>query len=170
MRRWPTCPCSPERFDQPFAGYPVRMTATTLPRKLFEFNRTLVESAFRVSASAVGMFGQSAKSFLDTTGTAGKTVVGQTRSAVERTATTATTGAREVSGQVEAQGAKVARAASTESNRVVTRATRAVSDLPSQGTPYEQWTREQLYERAQQLDIDGRSGMSKKQLITALRA
>jgi hypothetical protein len=146
------------------------MTATTLPRKLFEFNRTLAESAFRASASAVGLIGQGAKSFLDTTNEAGRTVVGQTRSAVERTASTATTGAREVSGQVEAQGAKVARAASTESNRVVSRATRAVSDLPNQGTPYEQWTREQLYERAQQLDIDGRSGMSKKQLIAALRA
>lgn len=36
-------------------------------------------------------------------------------------------------------------------------------------SPYEQWTRDELYERAQELDIDGRSSMSKGDLITALR-
>ena len=35
--------------------------------------------------------------------------------------------------------------------------------------PYEEWTRDQLYERAQELEIDGRSSMSKDELITALR-
>ena len=35
--------------------------------------------------------------------------------------------------------------------------------------PYEQWTRDELYERAQDLDIEGRSSMTKDDLITALR-
>lgn len=35
--------------------------------------------------------------------------------------------------------------------------------------PYEEWTRDELYQRARELDIDGRSSMSKNQLITALR-
>jgi hypothetical protein len=35
--------------------------------------------------------------------------------------------------------------------------------------PYEQWTKDELYERAQELDVDGRSEMSKDELITALR-
>lgn len=35
--------------------------------------------------------------------------------------------------------------------------------------PYEDWTREELYERAQEVDIDGRAGMTKEQLIDALR-
>jgi hypothetical protein len=35
--------------------------------------------------------------------------------------------------------------------------------------PYDQWTREELYERAQELDIDGRSEMDKDELIDALR-
>ncbi|MEN3791493.1 Rho termination factor N-terminal domain-containing protein [Fulvimarina sp. MAC3] len=35
--------------------------------------------------------------------------------------------------------------------------------------PYEEWTRDELYERAQELDIDGRSNMSKDELIDALR-
>ena len=35
--------------------------------------------------------------------------------------------------------------------------------------PYEDWTKEELYDRAQELDIDGRSDMDKDALIDALR-
>ncbi|MGP6087391.1 DUF7218 family protein [Antarctobacter jejuensis] len=35
--------------------------------------------------------------------------------------------------------------------------------------PYEEWTKDDLYERAQELDIEGRSDMTKKELIAALR-
>ncbi|SMC74033.1 Rho termination factor N-terminal domain-containing protein [Primorskyibacter flagellatus] len=35
--------------------------------------------------------------------------------------------------------------------------------------PYEDWTRDALYERAQELDVSGRSGMTKADLIEALR-
>ncbi|MEQ9315857.1 MAG: Rho termination factor, partial [Henriciella sp.] len=35
--------------------------------------------------------------------------------------------------------------------------------------PYEQWTRDDLYDRAAELDIDGRSSMNKTDLIKALR-
>lgn len=35
--------------------------------------------------------------------------------------------------------------------------------------PYEEWTRDALYERAQELEIEGRSKMDKDALITALR-
>lgn len=35
--------------------------------------------------------------------------------------------------------------------------------------PYEEWTRDALYDRARELDIDGRSRMDKDELITALR-
>lgn len=34
---------------------------------------------------------------------------------------------------------------------------------------YEDWTKEELYERAQELDVEGRSAMSKDELIEALR-
>lgn len=36
--------------------------------------------------------------------------------------------------------------------------------------PYEDWTRDELYERARELDVDGRSGMDKSSLIDALRS
>ncbi len=35
--------------------------------------------------------------------------------------------------------------------------------------PYEDWTKDDLYERAQELEIEGRSDMSKDELIDALR-
>lgn len=34
---------------------------------------------------------------------------------------------------------------------------------------YEDWTKDDLYERAQELDVDGRSDMTKSELISALR-
>lgn len=36
--------------------------------------------------------------------------------------------------------------------------------------PYEVWRKGELYERAQDLDIEGRSGMSKAELVRALRS
>lgn len=38
-----------------------------------------------------------------------------------------------------------------------------------QQPPYEDWTRDALYERAQELDVQGRSDMTKDELIAALR-
>lgn len=35
--------------------------------------------------------------------------------------------------------------------------------------PYEEWTRGELYERARELEIEGRSKMNKDELIAALR-
>ena len=35
--------------------------------------------------------------------------------------------------------------------------------------PYEEWTKDELYQRAQELEIDGRSRMNKSELIDALR-
>ncbi|ETX14544.1 Rho termination factor [Roseivivax halodurans JCM 10272] len=36
--------------------------------------------------------------------------------------------------------------------------------------PYEEWSKEDLYERAQEIGIDGRSDMTKDELIEALRS
>lgn len=35
--------------------------------------------------------------------------------------------------------------------------------------PYEDWTRDELYRRAQDLSVEGRSDMTKQELIEALR-
>ena len=36
--------------------------------------------------------------------------------------------------------------------------------------PYEEWTKDDLYTRAQEIGIDGRSDMTKDELIAALRS
>ncbi len=38
-----------------------------------------------------------------------------------------------------------------------------------EAAPYDEWTKEDLYDRAKELDIGGRSDMTKAQLIDALR-
>lgn len=43
------------------------------------------------------------------------------------------------------------------------------SEKGGKAPPYEDWTRDDLYKRAQELEIDGRSSMTKDQLIDALR-
>lgn len=49
----------------------------------------------------------------------------------------------------------------------------ANSDAASrrEGLPasYEEWTKDELYDRARELDVEGRSSMSKDELIEALR-
>ncbi|MEL6549347.1 MAG: Rho termination factor N-terminal domain-containing protein [Pseudomonadota bacterium] len=45
----------------------------------------------------------------------------------------------------------------------------APSKKGGKASPYEDWTRDALYARAQELDIEGRSDMTKAELIDALR-
>lgn len=46
----------------------------------------------------------------------------------------------------------------------------APSKKGGEAAPYEDWTKSKLYDRARDLDIDGRSDMTKADLIDALRA
>lgn len=39
-----------------------------------------------------------------------------------------------------------------------------------EASPYEEWTKAELYERAQEIGIEGRSSMTKSELISALRS
>ena len=43
------------------------------------------------------------------------------------------------------------------------------SEKGGKAPPYEDWTKDELYEQAQKVGIDGRSDMSKDELIEALR-
>lgn len=44
------------------------------------------------------------------------------------------------------------------------------SEKGGQAPPYEEWSKDELYERAQELNIEGRSNMTKDELIDALRS
>ncbi|MBY6005720.1 Rho termination factor [Salipiger bermudensis] len=43
------------------------------------------------------------------------------------------------------------------------------SEKGGKAPPYEEWTKDDLYTRAQEIGIDGRSDMTKDELIEALR-
>lgn len=43
------------------------------------------------------------------------------------------------------------------------------SEKGGKAPPYEEWTKDDLYDRAQEIGIDGRSDMTKDELIEALR-
>jgi hypothetical protein len=65
-------------------------------------------------------------------------------------------------GESKEKAARIANASARSSRQEVGRKGGA---SPS----YDEWTKEDLYERAKELDIEGRSDMSKAQLIDALR-
>ena len=43
------------------------------------------------------------------------------------------------------------------------------SEKGGKAPPYEEWTKDELYDRAQEIGIEGRSDMTKDELIEALR-
>lgn len=59
---------------------------------------------------------------------------------------------------------KAARIANAQANENM-----SPSEKGGKAPPYDEWTKEALYERARDLDVDGRSDMTKDELIAALR-
>lgn len=54
-------------------------------------------------------------------------------------------------------------------NAAANRSRESVGEKGGESGPYKDWTRDELYSRAQELDIQGRSDMTKDELIEALR-
>lgn len=59
---------------------------------------------------------------------------------------------------------KAARIANAQANEDMHPSTKG-----GKAPPYEEWSKDDLYERARQIGIEGRSDMTKDQLIVALR-
>jgi hypothetical protein len=142
---------------------------------LFRLNRAVVCRSVGVAKSALATVSDAAGSVAKRGSTGAKTLSGQASSAAERSsdairnAVEVTKNAsREVRGQAKAQTGATVGTAERKAVSVMDRAVDAIDDRPAGA--YETWTKAELYERAQELDIDGRSGMSKKQLIGALRS
>ena len=164
----------------------------TVPARVLRLQRTAASAYCERTSAFWSGVGDATKSFLDTARVSGKTVVGQARAAAtdvaettrtgaatvagqaraagEQVTRSARTGANRVSGQASAQGRKVAETAESAATKVVDDAIDAIDDQPGTGTPYEQWTKAQLVERAREVGVPNRARMSKAQLIKALRA
>lgn len=123
------------------------------------------------TATTVGQTREAGERTAKTATTAVRQTVGQARAGAQRTRTVANGAAKQAAGQARAQARRTGSAAAREAKGLLADAAAKVDpDAPPRGTPYEQWTKAQLYQRAQELDIDGRATMSKPQLVKALRA
>lgn len=134
-----------------------------LPAKSIAFGRSTVRRTSDVVTSVVSDVARRMDGVVSTARTSASTTGDHAKSAVTRTARAAQMGVKEATGQ-----AKAAKQATAELLDDATDAVRA-NESP-RGVAYEEWTKSDLYQRAQDLDVDGRSGMSKKQLIAALRS
>lgn len=170
------------RLDQIEARLPA------LPARLFKLQRTIAEANCQRTSAAFSALADSTKSVLGTARTSGKTVTGQARAATEDVVSSVRTGVNTVTGQASAQGKRVAKVAQAEATKLVDDAIDAVDDAvdaaddvldaaidaadqtPGSGTPYEQWTKADLVDRARERNIAGPTRMSKAELIDALRA
>lgn len=93
------------------------------------------------------------------------------RSRAQRTTKAATTASKRAVGQAGAERAETVDAGVAAAERLLDAGARAVEpDVPNPGTADEEWTKTQVDNRAQELDVDRRSSLFKKQLAAALRA
>lgn len=147
---------------------------------------TVGESIGLAARTTSGQAEAQARRTADSVSTGAKTVAGQAEAQARRVGDSITTGAKTVAGQARAQSTRaadtVSNAAKTVAGQATDSARRAaetardeVEDgldearVALESDELATLTKAELYERAQDLDIDGRSGMSKAELISALQ-
>ncbi len=89
---------------------------------------------------------------------------GQARAAVESTTDAVKKGVAETTGQVAAQAERTVESAKDEIEGALDDA-----KVATEPDDLAEWSKADLYERAQELDIEGRSGMTKAELIGAIQ-
>jgi hypothetical protein len=138
--------------------------------RVLRLQRNIARSTYDSLRGVVGAVAGAARSITGTARVSGRTVSGQARAASRDVASTVTADTKQVLGQTTAQARRISQTAKHETTRALDRSIRAVDPSPGSGKPYEQWTKAELLERAKELEIAGRYGLSKRQLIAALRA
>ena len=130
--------------------------------------KSFFETALTAGKTVTGQARAAGDDVASSVRTGVNTVVGQARAAGTDVVKTARTGANTVSGQATAQGKRVSKKAGSEATKLVDSAIDAVEDTvedvedvvdvdeaPGSGTPYEQWTKAELVERAKELKVTG---------------
>ncbi len=141
----------------------------------------VVHVARNGARTLVDVTDQAIESSTDTLRTTGRRAAGDVKQATSTVANRARSAVDTVSRTVQSAGKKAADVgdrtldeASEAADRVVKAVDTAAAETAAAGAtrpsgPYQNWSKDELYERAQELDIDGRSAMSKGQLVKALR-
>ncbi len=150
--------------------------------------RAIAQRGIAASRSAIGTVRDASKVAGRRAASSAKTVWGTARSASDKITDTATTETKKVAGQASAQAKRVVRTAKAQGAEVAGEGRTAMADaidatesmldsvagriesVEPKSTDYEKWSKDELYDKAQELDIAGRSTMSKDELIGALRS
>ena len=148
----------------------------SLPASVLRLERSLAGRTYDVVAAAVGDVRSSVDTVSKRADHAARTLIGTARHSASTTFETARRGVKTTSGQVGAQAGAVGSTLTSEITNIhddavdaVDSAVRTLDPDHDATTGYDRWTRADLYEKATELDIEGRSSMSKSELITAIR-
>jgi hypothetical protein len=142
----------------------------TIPARVLHLQRVVAGKTYDNYVAYFGAVADSYRTFFDTAVASNRAVTDQVRAAGEQIVNSLTNGFKSVASQAATEGRRVTEAAQSEVTGLVDSAIDAVEDAPGSGTPYEQWTKAELVDRAKELRIVGPTRMSKKELIKALRA
>lgn len=140
-----------------------------LPSKSVALTRAAGRRTAAVASSTADAIGERLSTIGSTVATATRTTVGQARSAAERTYKTVCANTAEAFGQARAQTGKVVDTVETETADLLDDATDAVAPETVNPASLEDLSKSELYDRAQAAGIEGRSTMTKDELVRALR-
>ena len=137
-----------------------------LPASVVRLCRTSVERSAETATLAGSRLAAVGETLARANIRAAKTMIGQTRSAIDRTIDFTGDRIAEVRGQASAQASAAASATNTALVDAVDDATEQVASIK----PLSALTKAELYEMAQAADLAGRGEMTKRQLVDALSA
>jgi len=143
-----------------------------LPKKVYAYNRAVARLAVAQAHRNNEMVIDAFRPVVRVADTGVRTVVGTTRWAFEQTTDTAVTGVRSVVGQAKAQAQRTSSTLRKQTTGLVDEATHraAAAERQVERAVLTSMTKAELYQMAQDLDIEGRADMTKAQLVTAINA
>jgi len=153
-----------QRFEQ------IEQRMPELPKKVVAYNRVAAERAFAQARRNNELVVDAFRPVIKVADTGVRTVVGTTKWAVEQTASTALTGVRTVVGQAQAQAKRTVATLNDQAVDLVDEATErtVAAEKSVERAALKSMTKAELYQMAQDIDIEGRADMTKAQLIVAI--
>ncbi len=141
-----------------------------IPSKTLGLTRASARRTNDIVTQVVDRVGAFVGPVATTAATASKTVVGQARSAADRSAAAIRKGRNETVGQLGAQVDRTVETLRTETEDLLDDAIKATAPETIDPASLADLSKSELYDRAQALDIDGRASMNKSELVAALRS
>lgn len=141
-------------------------TLPSIPRRLFQLQRSTVGAGFELARTSCEFVTSAIRPVERQASTSAAIATGQARSAAQRVASTARSGLAEVIGQASAQTERTVAAMEEAADKTIDRANDLAESIET--SALEQLTKDELYDRAKEADVVGRSSMSKEELVQAL--